>query len=723
MSPAVSVDPFTFQIVRHKLNYINEEGIIALENVSGSPITTEGHDMMVSLYTKEGELLLGGVGFLHHLTSAAQAVKHIIGYFGLENIGEDDVFFFNDSYTGALHPPDVFMISPIHFEGELQAFSANFVHMTDIGAIDPGGFSPNARETYHEGFQTKGLKLVDGGVVRFDVMDTLLNQVRDPAMCALDIQSQLAANHVAKERMKKLFADYGVETVDAVSNELIRQSEELTRQRLLELPDGEWTTRQYVDSDGGAWKAELKMTKEGDRLVYDFTGSDPQAPIGINCSYWATWGGMFAPIFPLLAWDITWNVGVTRPIELIAPEGTVVNCTRPAPLSIATVSMINIVNNLSSTVLSKMLGASEKYKNRATAVWYGSHAPVNCHGTNARGEWYNGTLTDAFAGGGGGRAFADGVDMGGEIPNVVSRWGNVEHHELRTPLLYLYRRVVPDSGGPGKYRGGMAHEYAFTPHGTGGDKPMNLLCFGKGAFVPMSTGLFGGHSGCHHGYSTYHRANVDEWPYSQETTTCEEREDRQWGSQTLHHGDIQYLRLCAGGGYGDPLDREASALVDDVLLDAVSRKCAAEIYGVVLVDDEQGIPRVDEGATTTRRLAIRAERLGAGTHQLFPQRDVVRTGRRMSEYLQRADDGSTQCTWCGHSVAAPGVDWKDEAAEVRSRPEVAGPGRDSDPRFELIEFYCPGCATLLDIDLTNGEDPAQYDRIHRWPGVDQPGEA
>jgi N-methylhydantoinase B len=714
MSVAVAVDPFTFQIIRHKLNYINEEGIIALENVSGSPITTEGHDMMVSLYTAEGELMLGGVGFLHHLTSAAQAVKQILSYFGRENIGEDDVFFFNDSYTGALHPPDVFIISPIHFENELRGFSANFVHVTDIGAMDPGGFSPNARDCYQEGFQTKGLKLVEGGELRFDVMDTFLNQVRDPGMCALDIKSQLAANHVAKQRMKKLFSDYGVETVEAVSNELIRQSEELTRRRLLELPDGEWSTRQYVDSGGGAWKAELKATKEGDALTYDFTGSDPQAPIGINCSYWATWGGMFAPIFPLLAWDITWNVGVTRPIKLIAPEGTVVNCTRPAPLSIATVSMINIVNNLSSTVLSKMLGASEKHKRRATAVWYGSHSPITTFGTNALGEWYNGLLTDVFCGAGGGRAFKDGVDLGGEIPNVVSRWGNVEHHELRLPLLYLYRRVVPDSGGPGKYRGGLSHEYAFTPHGTG-DKPMGLVCYGKGSYVPMSFGLFGGHSGCHTGYSTYHRANVDEWPHSFETTTCEELEEKQWGSQELHPGDIQYLRLTAGGGYGDPLDREPQALVDDVLLGAVTKESALEIYGVVLADGEGGVPRIDLGATEAKRLALRAERLGHAEDEIRPRQDVPGTMRRISEYLQRADDGATHCTWCGYSIAPAGADWKEHAASRRSPPSVAGPFRKSDPRFLLIEAFCPGCGTLLDIDLTNGDDPPLHDRIARWP--------
>ncbi|MBM3678438.1 MAG: hydantoinase B/oxoprolinase family protein, partial [Actinobacteria bacterium] len=223
MSSALDIDAITFEIVRHKLVQVTDETIIALENVSGSPITNEGHDMMASLYKADGGLMVGGVGFLHHLTSAAQAVKHIIANFS-ENpgIGEDDAFFFNDSYTAALHPPDVYMISPIFYEGAPRGFVANFVHVTDIGAIDPGGFSPSARENFHEGFQTKGLKIVEGGVVRKDVLETFLNMVRDPGMTALDLKSQLAANHVAKQRMKELYREYGVDVVDAVSEELIR---------------------------------------------------------------------------------------------------------------------------------------------------------------------------------------------------------------------------------------------------------------------------------------------------------------------------------------------------------------------------------------------------------------------------------------------------------------------------------------------------------------------
>ena len=228
------MDPVTFEIIRHKLYGVMDEAIIALENVSGSPITNEGHDLMASLYKADGGLMVGGVGFLHHLTSAAQAVKHILATYADDpGIDEDDVYFLNDSYTAALHPPDVYLISPIHFEGRLTGFVANFVHVTDIGAIDPGGFSPSARDNYQEGFQSKGLKIVEGGRMRRDVLDTFLNMVRDPGMTQLDLKSQLAANHVAKQRMLELYADYGVDVVEAVSEELIRQSEQLVRQPAL----------------------------------------------------------------------------------------------------------------------------------------------------------------------------------------------------------------------------------------------------------------------------------------------------------------------------------------------------------------------------------------------------------------------------------------------------------------------------------------------------------
>ena len=544
--------------------------------------------------------------------------------------------------------------------------------------------------------------------MRRDVLDTFLNMVRDPGMTQLDLKSQLAANHVAKKRMHELYADYGVDVVEAVSEELIRQSEQLVRRRLSELPDGEWRVREYIDMPGANAKVELTATKEGDTLTYDFTGSSPQVELGVNCSYWATWGGLFAPIFPLLAWDVTWNEGVTRPIKLIAPEGTIVNCIRPAPISIATVGTIQIVNNLSTLALSKLFGASEKYSHRATAVWHGSHAHVETHGFTADGEFFVAPLTDTFAGAAGARAFADGVDLGGEIPNIVSRWANAESQELNTPITYLFRRAVPDSGGPGKFRGGVCHEYAFTPNGTNGS--MGLVLFGKGTRAPMSLGLFGGYPGCNVGYTTFRKANIDALPASLDTLTGESSFDQFWGHLELEEGDAQYVRFMGGGGYGDPIDRDPELVLADVRAGLVGDVAARGIYGVVVQGE-----LVDETATAERRAAIRAERLGRAAEA--GQRDVPRTGMRISEYLQRTAAGGTQCTWCGGEVAGDGVDWKDAAVMRRVPVEHAGPLRTPSGEFTLVEACCPSCGTLLDTELAAGEDEPLHDRVLRWSAV------
>jgi N-methylhydantoinase B len=545
--------------------------------------------------------------------------------------------------------------------------------------------------------------------MRRDVLDTFLNMVRDPGMTQLDLKSQLAANHVAKQRMLELYADYGVDVVETVSEDLITQSEQLVRNRLSELPDGEWRVREYIDMPGANAKVELTAVKERDTLTYDFTGSSPQVELGVNCSYWATWGGLFAPIFPLLAWDVTWNEGVTRPIRLVAPEGTIVNCIRPAPISIATVGTIQIVNNLSTLVLSKLFGASERYAKRPTAVWHGSHAHVETHGFTAEGEFFVAPLTDTFCGAAGARAFADGVDLGGEIPNIVSRWANAESQELNTPIRYLFRRAVPDSGGPGKYRGGVCHEYAFTPNGA---SEVGLVLFGKGTRAPMSLGIFGGYPGCNVGYTTFRQANVDELPDRLEELVGSEQFDQFWGMLDLHEGDVQYVRFMGGGGYGDPIDRDPALVLRDVLAGLVTAEPAREIYGVVIVAGS-----VDGDATRARRRELRAERLGRLAGGPDERAAVPSTGKRLGEYLQRTASDATQCTWCGIEVAPAGSDWKDHAVLRRLPVEKTGPKRTASGEFFLIEAFCPGCATLLDAELAAGDDEPRHDRVRSWPGA------
>src|SRR6516164_6428243 len=164
------MDAFTFEIIRHRLYRVIEEATITLKHVTGSAITNEAHDVMVALYRADGALLMGATGFLHHLIPAAEACNLILKQFeGM--IYEGDVFMVNDPYVSALHTSDVFVVTPIHYQGQLVAWSACFVHVYDIGAINEGGFSPDARSVYSEGFSTTGLKLLERGEVRQDVMN------------------------------------------------------------------------------------------------------------------------------------------------------------------------------------------------------------------------------------------------------------------------------------------------------------------------------------------------------------------------------------------------------------------------------------------------------------------------------------------------------------------------------------------------------------------------
>ena len=600
-----TLDPFTFQIIRHRLFRIIDEAVITLKQVSGSATTNEGHDLMVSLYRADGGLLMGGVGFLHHITSAAEACKAIIRRFE-GDIDAGDVFLLNDPYTAALHTSDVYLIAPIHHANSLVAWCACFVHVNDIGAMNPGGFSPDSRDIYTEGFSSPGLKLVRRGVMRRDVLDTLLNMVRAPDMVALDLRSLIACTNVARERMLALIDRYGVAVVDDVGRALIDRSEELFRARLAELPDGSFKARQYLDVDGATYRVVLEMTKSRDRLTFDFTGSSAQSEYGVNCTYWAAWGALMAPLYPLLCFDITWNEGIIRAVEMIAPPATIVNCTRPAPVSIATVGAVEAVNNVSLMCISKLLSASAAYADESTAVWHGSHLTNYLFGINQRGVDFIGSTTEAFGGAGGARRFADGIDVGGEIPNPISRIANVETNEARYPIRYLFRRRMADSGGPGRWRGGTGGEYAYVLH----DAPEGEIGFvlsGKGIEYPMGQGINGGYPGSPARAVLVEGGDSDDGTAMTFDKIAGARRPIRWGVHRIRQGDTLYIRWNGGGGYGDPLDREPERVRSDVVGQTVSLDAARDIYGV----DFDEVGAVDVAATERRRDAMRARRRAA----------------------------------------------------------------------------------------------------------------
>jgi N-methylhydantoinase B len=708
---ASDIDPVTFKIIKHRLTRVTDEMVSALKRVSGAPNTNEGHDLMVALYTKEGDLLTGGVGFLHHYVGASVATEHVIERFS-GDIEPGDAFMLNDPYTAALHAPDVYIISPIFYEGELQAFAANFVHVADIGAVDAGGFAPNATTVFHEGFQTPGLKIIEGGEVREDVLETLLNMSRDPGMVELDFRSQIAANNVASDRMRTLFEEYGTDTVDRVGERLIRQSGDRFRDRLAELPDGEWEARQYVDSvpEEEIFTINLTLRKEGRSLTFDFTGTDGESEYGLNCTLTATIGGVLAPLLPLVCHDMTWNDGIIDAIDVEAPEGTIVNAERPAPVSIATVATLQVCNCLSTLTVSKMLGASADYDDRATAVWHGAHTGFNMEVEGEDGSLVDST-TDSFAGSGGARAFEDGIDLGGEIPNLVGRWGNAERHEGSMPMLFLYRRFVADSGGPGKHRGGVGHEFAVTPMLGDRFDSFEAVTHNRGVDVPTSTGIFGGYPGCTVELSVRRDVPYRDGEFPEPESDPEDREPAPWAVTELGGDDVFHARLPGSGGYGDPLERPPERVREDVAEGTVSPETAREVYGVPVTD--QGEPDGDPETARAEQYESRLEN-APDHHPPVAFEETEPTPNALADMVEVRAGGDGRfaaCSGCETVLTSLAEDWKN-TTEVLSDPTPdAGPNRRAEA-FRLRRFVCPSCGALLDTEIARPEDPHLSSRLY-----------
>ena len=715
------MDAFTAEVIRHKLATAIEEGSVTLEAVSGTPITAEAHDYMVSLFTAKGDLLDAGAGYVAHVPCASHVVKHIIANFSNNpGVFKGDVYFVNDPYLGVAHTSDAYMIVPCHLGRKLIGFTVCFVHLTDIGAMDPGGFCPEAKECYQEGFSTKGLKIVERGKLRKDVFETFLNMVRDPGMVALDLKSLMAACMVVKDRLIKIYHEYGYAKVNAVSDQMMRNSERLFRERLLELPDGIFRVKQYLDYHGNlgenAYPLELALIKERDTLTFDFTGTHDQLSIGFNCGSWATFGRVFAGIFPILCPDLLWNEGITKVVKVIAPEGTMVNAKRPAPTNSNTVGILSLIGTTATLAISKMLGTSEKYKYWPTAVWKGTDIAATISGLDHRGQYVQGWGSDGFAAAGGARAFKDGVDNGGDSACDTSRVPNVETNEGYFPIYYLFKRVVPDSGGPGKFRGGVVDEWAFTHH-DGPKNSVSVVCFpGRGVSFPAGSGLFGGYPGCNADYIQFRQSNATEFPYNLTSARGDKEDHICFGTTEITEGDIMYMRGVGGGGYGDPLDRDPELVLKDVLMGLVTDGPARDIYGVIIDYLNKSI---DVEATQEKRLALRKDRLEGKLPKVNTTKraNIHPTGMRLNEYLQVRGSGQEafiQCTWCGEKICPSSVNWKDHVVKRKVSLTKGGPLRRESGLYFMWQFFCPSCGTLLDCNVVFKDDPPPYDEIYRW---------
>lgn len=710
-----ALDPLTYEVVRHRLWSITDEMGEALKRMSGSPIVTDANDFDFAISDEVGQevqvglyntMLVGAVDLAIYWTLRHRAAN--------PGITDGDMFLCNDPWVGGgLHQNDVIVYQPIFHHGKLFAWTSAICHQPDLGGVGLGSFSPAATDVFSEALPTPPVKVVRDHQLQSDVADLWTRRSRVPMLVGLDLRAKIGANNVGRERFAALIEQYGADTVKAVMKRMMTDAEHRLRGKLASLPDGAWSATGYQDQshegDRGLHKITVTTTKTGDHLTFDFTGTDPQAGV-INCTYAGMRGGVMLALLPILAGDIPWSAGgLMRCFELVTEEGTVNNATFPAAVSRGPIGPAWLTGNLVAECLAQMLDRSIEFGKNVQATCCGTWDTAVIAGLDERGEQpapFLSIIMEPMSGGYGGRPHADGTDTGGLFCIPMGRIPDVEMTEFLYPVLTLWRREEPDSGGPGRHRGGVSASVAVTPHGT--NLPMGLVLASAGKAVAQNAGLAGGYPG-NTGLDVVARNSriADLLAAGKLPSDLAELSDtieigQCYAESYLAPGEVLSMHWQGGGGYGDPLRREPDAVAADIRNGKVSRAAAEQVYGVVL--SEAGAP--DETATAARRQELLNERRKRSTLDTPPvdvQLDPT-GGRRLDDNLveMRHNGGFVvACRHCGQLLGDARADDRLNVAVYDGPSTDAGPQITSDPTLYVDgavvfrQYCCPGCWTAV----------------------------
>jgi N-methylhydantoinase B len=703
------LDLLTYEVIRHRLWSVTEEMGEALKRMSGSPIVTDANDFDFAICDELGQEVQVGL----YNTMLVGAVDLAI-YWTLQNrahnpgIREGDMFLCNDPWVGGgLHQNDVIVFQPIFHDGELFAWTSAICHEPDLGGVGLGSFSPAAQDVFSEALPTPPIRVVKDFELQDDVADAWIRRSRVPMLVSLDLRAKIGANSVGRRRLAAVIDQYGSDTVKAVMKRMMTDAEGRLRGKLSDLPDGTWRATGYQDQshegDRGVHKITVAMTKEADHLTFDFTGTDPQTGL-INCTYAGMRGGVMLALLPILASDIPWSAGgLMRCFELVSEEGTINNATYPAAVSRGPIGPAWLTGTLVAECLAQMLDRSVDLGKSVQAACCGTWDTAVVAGLDERGAMpipFLNVMMEPMAGGFGARPDVDGMDTGGLFCIPMGRIPDVEMTEFLYPLLTLWRREEPDSGGPGRQRGGVSASLAVALHGS--SLPAGLVLASAGKAVSQNNGLAGGYPG-NTGVDAVAR-NVDVHALLAEGRIPQSLEElgesielgNCYAQSYLAPGEVLYMHWQGGGGYGDPLHRDPGSIAADVREGKVTAQAAADIYGVVLRDGA-----VDAEATDRSRAKlkdVRRERSTGGTRS-GGKVDLSRA-QRLDDNLV-TDGDAVGCAHCGQQLADLSSDTSLGLALHEGPSTEAGPQIGSDPSTyvddEVVfrQLCCPGCWTAV----------------------------
>lgn len=557
----MSIDPITLEIMSNGFKSIADETYIALMKSAYSTNIKERHDHSTAIIDPAGRLVVQAENSLAiHLGSMMGLMNTLLAKMPLSEVREGDIFISNDPYVaGGSHLPDVNMAMPVFAGGKLVCFMCNIAHHADIGGITPGSMA-GGTEIYQEGTRIPVVRLFRAGVLAEDMLDILLLNARVPEERRGDYFAQVAAARLGVRRVAEMIEARGVPLLTAAFDDIIRRTEDRLREALTRIAPGEYTFEDVMDDDGvGTTNIPIKLRitvpphGSNARVLFDFTGSGPQVKGNINSTITATQAGVLYSLKALLDPDVPNNQGLIDIVDIHAPLGSIINAKFPAAVAARANTAQRIVDVVIGALAPAIPEAAVGAANGAntTAVFFG-HDP-----RHNRDYVYLETLGGGF----GGRFTKDGKD-GVQVHITNTSNLPVESIEMEYPLLVESYGFVPDSGGAGKYRGGLGLRRVVRPVGH------TMTFSGQGErFVNRPWGLFGGGSG---GTGKFTRLSGGaEVPLPTKPANLLVTSD-----------EAIVVETPGAGGYGKPVERDRAAIENDFVSGKFSRGFIKEHYGV-----------------------------------------------------------------------------------------------------------------------------------------------
>ena len=540
-----SIDPVTLEVIWNRLLSVANEQQDALIRTAFSTIVRESQDLACGVFDTKGRMIAQSItGTPGHINAMASSMRHFLAAFPSEKLAPGDVLITNDPWMTAGQINDITITTPIFKDGRIVALFANTCHAADIGGRI---LSAEAREVYEEGLRLPIMKLFDGGEPNQILLEIIRANVRQPDEVVGDLYAQTACNDAGGHALLEMMEEFGLESIDPVAEEIIRRSEAAVRDKIRELPKGEWRSETWSDGFEEPIVIRCRVGVEDDEISIDFAGSSPESARGINVvlNYTHAYASFAvkAAIYP----DVPHNEGSFRPVRVTAPPGSILNALEPAPVA----SRQAVGHFVPSAIFAALAGAlpGRLLAPGADPIWLSVW----------RGQNPDFTFTLFQVGGTGARPTKDGLSAVGFPSGVAGVPAEVI--ESLSPLVMRRRELWPDSGGAGAWRGGLGQLSEFTNRAAGRWSVSGIVDRTR---YP-APGLLGGKQGSagefilDGGDRPNPKAQVE-----------------------LEPGRVVYLNTPGGGGYGDAFSRDPELVRQDVIAGYVTSEAAAKDYGVAV---------------------------------------------------------------------------------------------------------------------------------------------